>query len=92
MEREEQFRRNHELFEVFMVETLNNPDLASGIPDGASLIFLPENDPELLAANMELARLKQEQKQTVVYVRVKLVPEIRTVFVPHLSVEPAVAA
>jgi len=89
MKREEQFRRNHDLFEMFMLEALNNPALTELIPDNASVIFLPENDPELLEANLELARTRREESKQVVFVRVKLVPEVRTVFVPHLSVEPA---
>lgn len=91
MKREEQFKRNHDLFEVFMVEALSNPELTEHIPSGAAVIFLPENDPELLEANMELARLKREEGERVVFVRVKLVPELRTIFVPRLSVEQPVA-
>ncbi|MEI8190666.1 MAG: DUF5647 family protein, partial [candidate division NC10 bacterium] len=86
------FRRNHELFEMFMLEALNDPALTAQIPNGASVIFLPENDPELLAANLELARVKRQQGEQVVFVRVKLVPEMRTIFVPRLTVEPALAA
>jgi hypothetical protein len=89
MEHEEQFRRNHDLFEMFMLEALSNLELTKHIPNGASVIFLPENDPELLEANLELARIKQDKGDQVVFVRVKLVPEVRTIFVPHLSVEPA---
>jgi hypothetical protein len=92
MNREEQFRRNHELFETFMLESLTNPELTRQIPSSACVVFLPENDPDLLAANLELARNKQQQNEQVVFVRVRLVPELRTVFVPRLSVEPAVAA
>lgn len=91
MEREEQFRRNHDLFEVFMLEALNDPELTEHIPNGASVIFLPANDPELLKANLELARIKRQEGERVVFVRVTLVPEMRTVFVPRLSIEPAFA-
>jgi hypothetical protein len=91
MEREEQFRRNHDLFEVFMLEALNDPQLTEHIPGDASVIFLPENDAELMEANLELARVKQEEGEQVVFVRVKLVPEVRTIFIPRLSVEPAFA-
>lgn len=91
MKREEQFRRNHELFEMLMLEALNNPELTEHIPDGASVVFLPENDLELLEANQELAREKRERDEQVVFVRVELVPEVRTIFVPRLSVEPALA-
>ena len=90
MEREEQFRRNHDLFEMFMLEALSDPELTEHIPDGASVIFLPESDPELVQANQELARTKRQAGEQVVFVRVKLVPEVRTVFVPRLSVEPAI--
>jgi hypothetical protein len=91
MEREEQFRRNHDLFEMFMLEALNDLTLTEHIPEGAEVVFLPENDSELAEANRELARVKQQEGKQVVFVRVKLVPEVRTVFVPRLSVEPAVA-
>lgn len=92
MKREELFQRNHELFEMFMLEALGDPALSAHIPDGASVVFLPESDPELMTANLELARAKQQQGEQVVFVRVKLVPEVRTIFVPRLSVEPALAA
>jgi hypothetical protein len=44
-----------------------------------------------LEANLELARTKQDEGDQVVFVRVRLVPEVRTIFVPCLSVEPAIA-
>ena len=91
MEREEQFRRNHDLFEMFMLEALNDPALAEPIPENAEVIFLPENDLELMEANRELAHAKRQEGKQVVFVRVKLIPEVRTVFVPRLSVEPAFA-
>ena len=90
MNRDEQFKRNHDLFEMFMLEALNDPKLTEHIPTGASVIFLPESDAELAEANLELARTKKQAGEQVVLVRVKLVPEVRTVFVPRLSVEPAV--
>lgn len=89
MDRKEQFRRNHELFELFMQDVLDNPQLTRHIPEGATVIFLPENDPELLKANLELASTKREAGERVTFVRVKLVPEVRTIFVPRLSIEPA---
>ena len=41
MEREEQFKRNHDLFEMFMLEASNDPKLTEHIPAGASVIFSP---------------------------------------------------
>ncbi len=88
MEREEQFRRNHELFETFMLQALNDSTLTEHIPQNAFVVFLPESDSELREANLELAHAKRQAGEPVVFVRVRLVPEVRTVFVPHLSVEP----
>ena len=88
MNREEQFKRNHDLFEIFMLEAVYDSKLTERVPAGAFIIFLPENDAELAAANLELARAKQQAGEQVVFVRMKLVPEVRTVFVPRLTVEP----
>ena len=92
MKREEQFRRNHTLFEIFMLEALHNPGLTEQLTGDTHVVFLPENDPELTEANLALAREKAMQGVPVVFVRVRLVPEVRTVFVPRMSVEFAMAA
>ncbi|MBL7065886.1 MAG: hypothetical protein ISS49_17050 [Anaerolineae bacterium] len=91
MNRDEQFRRNHDLFEIFMQQVLDDPELLDDIPNGVNIVFLPDNDPELLEANRELGRIKRQEGKQVVFVQVKLVPEVRTVFVPRLSVKPAFA-
>lgn len=85
MDREEQFRRNHELFRIFMREVLTNPKMRQGIPQEADVIFLPEHDPELKAANLELVETLEGEGKHVFLIRVTLVPETRTVFVAKLE-------
>ena len=89
MDREELFRRNNELFRIFMQEVLDNPSFSQGIPEGAEIIFLPENDPELKEANLSLAQEGEAQGKKVLLVKVKLVPETKTVYVPKLELVKA---
>ena len=91
MDRDEQFRRNHDLFEIFMQQVLDDPELLDDIPNGADIIFLPDNDPSLREANLELGAEREHEGDKVVYLRIELVPQLRTVFVPRLSVKPAFA-
>jgi hypothetical protein len=92
MTRQEQCRRNDELFALFMRQVLDNPALTRKIPKGAEVIFLPENDPELYQANLELGkRVKAKENKRVVYIKITLVPQTMTVYVPRLefSMTPA---
>ena len=86
MKRQEQTRRNDELFALFMRQVLTNPALTRKIPKGAEVIFLPENDPELYQANIELGKnVKAKEHKRVVYIKITLVPQTMTVYVPHLE-------
>jgi len=89
MDKEEQFKRNNELFRIFMQEVLDNPSFSLGIHEGAELIFLPENDPELKEANLALAQESEAQGKKVLLVKVKLVPETKTIYVPILELVKA---
>jgi hypothetical protein len=89
MTREEQFKRNNELFAMFMQQALDAPDLAGDIPEGSDVIFLPQSDPELCTANRELGRARQAEGRSVTYVTIELVPEVRAVFVPRFRLAPA---
>ncbi len=84
MDREQQFRKNNELFELFMQEVLESPDFVDKIPDDAKVIFLPQSDPELCAMNRKLGKAREKEGHRVIYVRIELIPEVRTVFVPRL--------
>lgn len=85
MDRDEQFRRNNELFRVFMLQVLESPPLAQRIPDESEIVFLPEHDPELKEANLELVRMLEAEGKRVFLIKISLVPETRTVFVPKLE-------
>lgn len=85
MNREEQFRRNNDLFKVFMQQILTTPEFSEKIPQDAEVIFLPENDLELREANLALAKQSEAEGKRVIFVKVTLVPETRTVFVPRME-------
>ena len=70
---------------------LDDPELLDSVPNGADIIFLPDNDPELRDANLELGAERKREGAKVVYVRIEMVPQLRTIFVPRLSVELAIA-
>ena len=89
MDRDEQFKRNNELFRIFMQEVFDNPSFGEAIPQDVEIIFLPENDPELKQANLALVKDSEAEGKKVLLVRVKLVPETRTVFVPKLELVEA---
>ena len=85
MNREEHFRRNNDLFKLFMEQIFFFPEFSEGIPEHSELIFLPEYDPELYRANLDLARQAEAEDKRVIHIKVSLVPEVRTVFVPKME-------
>jgi hypothetical protein len=86
MTRQEQCRRNDELFALFMRQVLENPALTRKIPKGAEVIFLPENDRDLYQANLELGkRVREKENKRVIYIKITLVPQVQTVYVPRLE-------
>lgn len=85
MTRQEQFQRNHQLFALFMQQVLDNPALTKRIPKGAQVIFLPENDRELYRANLKLGKAVEKEGNPVAYIRITLVPQLMTVYVPRLE-------
>lgn len=52
---EEQMNRNLELTEAHLRAVIEHPELLNEIPDGATVIYLPDDDPELREANLEMA-------------------------------------
>jgi len=88
MTRSEMARKNLELLELFTQEMLENEKFSRRIPKGAAVFILPDNDPELAAANRKLAQRARKEGKKVVLVRMELVP--KTAYIPHLTVlEPA---
>jgi hypothetical protein len=84
MTREDQFRKNNELMALFIQQVLDDPEFLGAIPDEAEIIFLPQNDPGLCEANLELGKARQAEGRQVAYISIELVPQVRTVFVPRL--------
>ncbi len=85
---EEQVHKNMELSEQFSLYALEHPEILEQIPEGAQVVFLPEDDQELAEQNQKiLNRLSQEQA-TVVVVHMRPVEQVvRTrVPTPHLEV------
>ena len=84
MTRSELARKNLELLELLTQEILENESFAKRIPKGAAVFVLPENDPDLAAANRKLAQRARREGKKVVLVRLELVP--KTAYIPQLTV------
>ncbi len=54
MKRGEQFQRNLKHAADFLDAVIDEPDKLASIPDGASVVFMPDDDPELRAVNAQL--------------------------------------
>ncbi len=53
--KEQMMERNLELAEGHLLQVLEHPEILDHIPDGAHVILLPTDDPELFEANLEMA-------------------------------------
>lgn len=60
--------RNMVLAFWYMRQQIERPELASEVPDGATLVLLPDNDPELAAFNRARAVAEVEAGKNV-YIR-----------------------
>jgi hypothetical protein len=52
--RKKMFERNLALTRDMLLEIIQHPEKADDIPDGARVVALPRDDPELLKANLKL--------------------------------------
>jgi len=75
MTENETIKRNLDLLNEFMKIAFDQPEILDKIPKGSELIILPENDPELYAANLKIKQSLEEKGKKVVVVRMKK-PEI----------------
>jgi hypothetical protein len=67
MNQEVQGYRNMILYAEFERYLLEHPEMSKQIPDGASVVFMPEDDPELCDANRALlVRARREGQETVI--------------------------
>lgn len=75
MRKEDLFRKNHLLGIEFDRYLLEHPELMEQIPEGAEVIFLPEDDPDLLQENLKIVKDKKLKSGAVLMVRIgKLSP------------------
>ena len=79
-------------FERYIAE---HPDMLEQIPQGAEVVLLPQDDPELYRINLEAAR-REKKVHPVVYVEIKaLAPPRSRLIHPRLtrqpSLQPAIA-
>jgi len=44
----------------------------------------PQDDPGLCEANLKLGKARQAEGRQVVYIKIELMPQLRTAFVPRL--------
>jgi hypothetical protein len=88
MTKNEMAEKNLEYFQLFTQEILENEGLARRIPKGASVYFIPDNNPELAAANRKRAQRARKQGKKVVLVRIELIPKMT--YVPRLTVQRTV--
>ncbi len=84
MTKSEMGHKNLVLLKLFTQEMLVNESLARRIPKGATVVILPENDPELAAANRKIAQRARKEGKKVVLIQMELVP--KTTYVPQLTV------
>jgi hypothetical protein len=92
MNRDQLFQRNHRLFEIFMKEVLHNPTLVDAVPVEAHIVMLPESDPELFDENLKHAKQMAAEGQKPFLVKVQLVAETRTLFIPKVEIVPTLEA
>jgi len=56
MNRDEQVKRNLELAGRFLEQMLDHPAMIEGVPDGGVIVLVPDDDSELVDANLQTAR------------------------------------
>jgi hypothetical protein len=80
-------------FERYVLE---NPEILEQIPQGAEIVLLPKDDPELYRINLESAQTAQNQtedfaaKPYVIYIEIEaLAPPRSRLINPHLTLQPS---
>ena len=75
MDEREIFRKNVTLSTEFNKYLIEHPEFAEQIPDGAVVILLPADDPELCRENLELAERNRKiydvPDRSVVHVKIE---------------------
>ena len=84
MTKDEMINENLDLLNEFMKLAFDNPSILDEIPPDSELIILPENDPQLLEANMKIKESIEKKGKKFVLVKMKKpekmpLPQIETV-------------
>jgi hypothetical protein len=77
-------------FERYISE---HPEMLEQIPNGAEVVLLPKDDPELYRINLDAAQKARpvREKNPVIYVEIEAMAPPRSRLVnPHLTMQPAV--
>jgi len=69
--KEEMVKKNLDLQAEFMKYVFENPEVLDKIPKDATMVILPEDDPELYKENLKIVKTQEEKKLPVVIVRMK---------------------
>lgn len=77
--------KNLEQYSLFMNYALEHPEILEKISDNAEIVFLPENDKELTEINLKTAKAKGKVGKKVIYMKVKVTPQTRTVLIPQVE-------
>ena len=90
MNKNEIISENLDLLNEFMKLAFDNPQILDEIPLDSELIILPENDPELLDANLKIKKSLEKKGQKVVVVKMRKpekipLPQIETVDMANKS-------
>jgi hypothetical protein len=71
--------RNMTLSFEFSRYLLDHPEIDAQVPEGACVVLLPEDDPELCDYNRRISQEKRAAGQPIVYIRLSsLLPEQRS--------------
>lgn len=84
---EEQVHKNMELSEQFSLYALDHPEILEQIPEGAQVVFLPEDDPELAEQNQKILDRLTHEQVTVVIVRMRPAERVVRTRVPIPQLE-----
>ena len=90
MRKEDLFKKNHILGIEFDRYVLENPDFLDKIPDGAEIVFLPEDDSELCEENIRLSRVHREEGRPIVVIKIEKLEPPRSRLV-NVRIESEVA-
>lgn len=81
--------RNMMLSFEFSRYLIDHPEIEAQVPEGACVVLLPEDDPELCAYNRRVCEEQRVAGQPVVYIRLSsLLPEQRS-RIAGIRIEPA---